>query len=376
MVSIFGVVSRDYGLEFAQAIPLEKPVAIKNVAKEGSGGKVYIENTVYDFGIKDVKQKGTHEFVIKNIGNDVLTLRVDRTTCTCTGIDLSRNRISRGESAIAKVRYDAERATTGLYSQGGIIVTNDPLMPEIALSIQGIFTSPIVVSQSVVLLPSVSATEKQSAKVRVYGFEKFPLKLDPPVWSDNEHFALEFKATELSEEDKNNSLFKHAASVYEGTLTVLPGLPIGTFQERFNIKTNYSSEPSIEIFARGQVFGSGITIAGQGFDRTMGIMSIDTIKSGERIIRDITIQLTGTSIQNAEIKIKEIRPQWLKATIKKGGVETAVRRFFTLTIEIPPDAPQGNYITTDENKAAMIILETGLPESPTIKIPIRFAIEK
>ncbi|MDR1484273.1 MAG: DUF1573 domain-containing protein [Planctomycetaceae bacterium] len=371
--SIFLFNAWDAGFEF-KIVPVVKPPEIKMTPD--SNVKAYIENNVYDFGIKDVKEKGTQDFVIKNVGTGVLTLRVDRTTCTCTGIDLNRSRLSAGESAIAKVRYDAERATTGQYEQGGIIVTNDPQMPEIPLSIRGIFTSPIVISSPVVLLPSVPATEKQSAKVRIYGFEKTPLTLETPVWTDKSHFDLKFLPSELSGEDKNNSLFKHAVSVYEGTLTVLPGLPVGTFQERFNIKTNYSSEPSIEIFARGKVFGSGITLAGQGFDRTTGIMSIETIRSGERIVRDISIQLTGASIQNADIKIKEVRPQWLKTTVTKGSVETAVRRFFTLSIEIPPDAPQCNYVTPDEDKAALVILETGLSDSPIIKIPVRFAIEK
>jgi hypothetical protein len=355
------------------------PVEQNNTTKmpTDSNVKAHIENNVYDFGIKDVKEKGTHDFIIKNVGTGVLTLRVDRTTCTCTGIDLNRTRLSADDSAIATVRYDAERATTGQYEQGGIIVTNDPQMPEIPLSIRGIFTSPIVVNSSVVLLPSVSSTEKQSSNIRIYGFEKMPLTLETPVWSDKEHFDLQFSPSELNDNDKNNSLFKHAKSVFDGTLTVLPaGLPIGTFQERFYIKTNYNSEPSIEIFARGNVFGNGITLAGQGFDRTTGIMSIETIKSGERILRDISIQFTGASIQNADVKIKEVRPDWLKTTITKGSVETAVRRFFTLSIEIPPNAPQCNYVTPDENKAALVILETGLTESPIIKIPIRFAIEK
>ncbi|MDR2170822.1 MAG: DUF1573 domain-containing protein [Planctomycetaceae bacterium] len=374
-VSMFAVNHWDVSLEFNRNDFVDKPVAIKNTTD--SKVKVYIENKVYDFGVKDVKEKGTHDFEIKNVGSGILTLRVDRTTCTCTGIDLNRQRLAAGETAIATVRYDAERATTGRYEQGGIIVTNDPQTPEIPLSIRGIFTSPVVVSSPVILLPSVSATEKQTAKVRIYGFEKEPLKLEPPVWTDKTHFDLKFEQSELNDDDKNNSLFKHAISVCEGTLTITPfGMPVGTFQERFNIKTSYVSESSIEIFARGQIYGAGITLAGQGFDRTTGIMSIETIRSGEKIVRDISIQFTGTNLQNAEIKVKEVRPKWLKTNVTKGGVETAVRRFFTLSIEIPPDAPQCNYTTPDDDKAALVILETGMTNSPTIKIPIRFAIEK
>ncbi|MDR1925433.1 MAG: DUF1573 domain-containing protein [Planctomycetaceae bacterium] len=345
-------------------------------SKPNAGPKAYIESTVYDFGIKDVKDSGTREFAIKNIGTGVLTLKVEKKTCTCTGIDLSRQRISAGETAIATVRYNAERATTGRYEQGGIIATNDPNTPEIMLTIRGMFTAPIMMNSPVVFLPSVSALEKQTAKVRIYGFEKIPLELSSPQWSDKTHFDCTFERSELSDEDKQNSLYKYAESVCEATISVLPGLSIGSFQEQFNIKTNFKSEPSIDIFVRGQVFGNGITMAGQGFDRTTGIMSIETIKSGQKLLRDMSIQLTGTEVKNAEVKVKEVRPEWLNVTITKGAVDTDIRRFFTLSIEIPPNAPQCNFINSDNNKAAMVELETGLPNAPIIKIPIRFAIEK
>ncbi|MDR1964854.1 MAG: DUF1573 domain-containing protein [Planctomycetaceae bacterium] len=341
--------------------------------------KAFVENAVYDFGIKDVQEKGQHDFPIKNIGTAVLTLEVNRTTCTCTGIDLSSKNLKPGETAIATVRYDAERATTGPYTQGGTIVTNDPENREIFLSVKGIFTSPIVVSPGTVLFPGIPASESRSASIRFYGFEKTPLKLENPEWNDHDHFEFHLEPSELSEADKADSMRKNAGSVYEGQVTVKPGLPVGTFQEKFFFKSNYSSEPAFELSVRGQITGSGVSISGTGFNKETGSVLLGKTVIGQKIVKDVSIQFTGTSAFRADLKIKEIKPAWLKTTLSEPrdlGGESVRRRLYSLTLEIPTDAPVCNFLKSDEENVAMITLETGLDDTPTIKLPVQFAVEQ
>ncbi|GHT28604.1 hypothetical protein FACS18942_09160 [Planctomycetales bacterium] len=58
-------------LEFKRHSDLVKEIALK---AENPNAKASIENTVFDFGIRDVKDKGQCEFYIKNIGTANLTL--------------------------------------------------------------------------------------------------------------------------------------------------------------------------------------------------------------------------------------------------------------------------------------------------------------
>ncbi|MCL2743024.1 MAG: DUF1573 domain-containing protein [Planctomycetaceae bacterium] len=346
---------------------------------ENPNAKAFIENTVYDFGIRDVKDKGKCEFYIKNVGTETLTLEVNRTTCTCTGIDLSVKNLAPGKTSVATLRYDAERATPGPYNQGGTIVTNDPENREIYLSVKGIFTTPIVMNPGAVVFSSLHSSAQQTAKVRIYGFEKIPLKLENPQWNNKEHFVFEFSPSELNEADKEDSMNKNASSVYEGAVTVKPGLPIGTFQERFTIKTNYISEPEFEFTAKGQVVGSSISISGMSFNKDRGVLLMDKTVQGQSIKRDVMISFIGSSAARANLQKKDVVPEYLNITLsepKDIGKDVAVRRFYTMSVEVPASAPVGSFMKADSGECGVITLETGLTENPVIKIPVEFSVER
>lgn len=352
---------------------------VKKIIRETKNpdAKAHIETTVFDFGIKDVKEKGKHEFFIKNVGTAPLTLEVNRTTCTCTGIDLSKKRLLPNETCKATLHYDAERATTGHYNQGGIIVTNDPENEEIHLSVTGIFTSPVVLQPGTVVFSSVPASETRSTSIRFYGFEKMPLQIESAEWKDREHFDFTFTPSELSEEDKKDSMLQYASSVYEGTVTVKPGMPVGSFQEKFRLRSNYPSEPVVEFLVRGQISGNAISITGMGYDKESGTIRLGGTSRGQRFSRSFSVQFLGTASIQADLKVKEVKPEWLKTDLSEPrdiGGDTARRRLYTLTLEIPADAPVGSFMGTDGENVANILLETGLNDTPTVRIPIQFAV--
>lgn len=362
---------------------------IRDAGEQASNpnAKAQIDETVFDFGLRNVKEKGTHDFTIKNVGTAPLTLQVNRTTCTCTGIDLSVKwgitsqsvTVSPGQSATASLHYDAERATAGAYNQGGTLVSNDPDNREIYLSVKGVFTAPIVLSPSSLFFPTVPARGTQSATLRIYGFEKTPLRLEEAEWNDRTHFDLQLKRSELDDADKEHSMNRHATSVYEAVATVKPGLPVGTFQEKFYVRTNYPTEPSFEFMIRGQIAGSGITISGMGFDKETGVARLGKTLVGQRLTKDLMIQFQGTAALEAELKVRSVKPEWLKVTLTQPhdiGAASSRRRFYTMTVEVPVEATVGNYTRIDEDGESVITLETGLEDSPTLRIPVQFVVER
>ncbi len=358
---------------------------LEDILREGAekasnpNAKAFLAERIHDFGIKDVKEKGKHDFVVKNVGTAPLTLVVDQTTCTCTGIDLSTKTIAPGKTAIATVNYDAERAMTGAYNQGGTIVTNDPENREIYLGVKGVFTAPIVLSPSDIYVPSLAGSETKIVPIRFYGFEKELLTLETPQWTDREHFDISIAPAELTEQDRENSLYKNATTVYEGTVTIKPGLPVGAFQERFYVKSNYASQPSAEFFVRGQIRGGAVSIAGSAYRKDTGTAVLGKTSVGQKISRDLSVQFSGTSAVLVDLKIKAVTPAWLNVTLTEPrdmGNDAARRRFYTLTIELPATAPVSNYYKSDAENVATITLETGLDDMPVIKIPVQFAVEQ
>ena len=172
--------------------------------------KASIDETTHHFGVMDVKATGTHDFFIKNVGTEDLILKVDRTTCSCTGIDITPTRVAPGKTAKCHLKYNAEQAMTGKFSQGGVVMTNDPDNREIRLIVEGIFTNPVVVQPSSVNFSKIPVGTSKTVTVRFYGFENEPLQLSSPTWSDREHFDFQWESVIPSESDNADSYLSSA----------------------------------------------------------------------------------------------------------------------------------------------------------------------
>jgi hypothetical protein len=332
--------------------------------------KASIEQTTYHFGVMDVKATGTHDFYIKNVGTEYLILALDRTTCSCTGIDIFPTRVAPGKTAKCHLKYNAEQATTGKFSQGGIIRTNDPDNREIHLIVEGVFTNPVVVQPTVVNFSRVPTGATRTATIRFYGFENEPLQLSAPMWEDREHFDFQWKASELSDENKTDSHFLSLAkSVVEGTITLKPGLPIGPFQPRFQVATNYPGQPNVIFSASGQIVGN-VSISGQGYNSATGVVDLSRTVAGKS---EVLIRFSGLSAQSATVQIKAVEPDWLRTNLLPPR-DLGVQRIFSLMIEVPENAPAGNYSLNSDGLQAHVTLETNDESTPVLKIPIQFVV--
>jgi hypothetical protein len=335
--------------------------------------QAHIEETVYNFGIMDVKSTGTHDFFIKNVGTEDLILVLDRTTCSCTGIDISPTRVPPGRTAKCHLRYNAEQAITGKFSQGGIILTNDPNNREIQLLVEGIFTNPVVLRPSSVNLPRVEPGTSRTATIRFYGYENEPLQISSPTWGNREHFDFQWKTAEFDEIDINDSLLSLATSVVEGTITIKPGLPVGKFDEWFQVKTNYQGQVNVSFLVSGQIVGN-VTIRGRGFDMSRGIADLGNTVVGRKILREFSVQFSGSAARSASLQVKEVEPAWIRTELFP-PTDAGQFRVFPLIIEIPENAPTGNYVVGD-GQQAHVLLETSDENMPVIKIPLKFSVSR
>lgn len=337
--------------------------------------KAQIDETVYNFGVMDAKSIGSHDFYIRNVGTVDLVLSVNQTTCSCLGIDItpSSGRVPPGGTARCHLRYSAEQALAGKFSQGGTVLTNDPDNREIYISVEGVFTNPAVARPSSVNLPRVTLGATRTATIRLYGFEDEPLQLSAPNWTDREHFDFQWETAELTESDKEDSFYSLAKSVVEGTITIKPGLPVGPFQEWFQLRTNYASQPNATFLVSGQIVGGNVSISGQGYNRTMGYADLGHTVMGRSISREITIQFSGASAQSASVRVSAAEPSWIRTELSPPR-DAGLLRVISLTITVPEDAPSGSYVFSGDGQQAFVTLETTDEAMPVVRIPLQFAV--
>lgn len=335
--------------------------------------KAHIEETSHYFGVMDTKVTGSHDFFIKNVGTADLVLKVDRTTCSCTGIDITPTRVPPGKTAKCHLRYNAEQAVTGKFSQGGVITTNDPDKREIHLVVEGVFTNPVVVQPSTLNFSRVPAGTTKTLTVRFYGFENEPLQLSAPTWSDREHFDFQWEDAKPNESEDADSYLSLAKTVVEGTLTLKSGLPVGSFQEWFQVQTNYPSLPSVGFSASGQIAGGNVSVSGQGYNRETGVANLGSTVTGRSISKEFSIQFSGLSASSSTVQVRTVEPSWIRSELSPPR-DAGQFRMFSLIIEIPENAPTGSYMFGGDGQQAFIMLETSDEIIPVLRIPLQFVV--
>jgi len=332
--------------------------------------KAQIETTTHYFGVMDVKAAGAHDFYIKNVGSEDLILVVDRTTCSCTGIDITPTRVAPGRTARCHLKYSAEQAATGKFSQGGIVRTNDPEKREIYLGVEGVFTNPVVVQPGAVHFSRVPPGVSRTMTIRFYGFEDEPLELSSPAWENREHFDFHWEPVAVAESGSTDSNYLSLAkSVVEGTITLKPGLPVGSFQDWFQVKTNSPNQSSVNFLVSGQITSGNVSISGTGYNSATGILEFRSAAGS----REIVIRFSGVSASSASVTIATVEPRWLRTNLSLPR-DAGPTRSFSLTIEVPENAPTGNYGLSGDGQQAYVLLETNDETMPSVRIPLQFVV--
>ena len=85
--------------------------------------KLYLEEEEFDFGEIKQGESVTHEFVIKNIGDDNLVISSAKGTCGCTVPEWPKEPLLPGEESKIKVTFNSS-GKNGAQSKQVTLVTN------------------------------------------------------------------------------------------------------------------------------------------------------------------------------------------------------------------------------------------------------------
>ena len=244
----------------------------------------------------------------------------------------------------------------------------------------GAARAPVVMRPDVINFSRVTAGTSQTAAIRFYGFGDVPLELSTPTWANREHFDFHWRPGELTVSN-GADIVSSATSVVEGIITVKPGLPVGSFQESFQVRTNYPNQPTLTFLASGQVVGGdqfaggNVVLRGQGYNSVTGEVDLGHTVLGNSVSREISIQFSGAEAHSALVQVSEVRPAWIRAQLSSPA-DVGSFRIFSLTIGIPADAPIVGNVTNGDDLMAEIVLETNDATTPVLRMPLQFTIER
>ena len=350
-----------------------KPGAGASDPSQQARPKLVASETMFDFGVMEIGQPGTHEFVIKNEGTAPLTLEKVRTTCKCTVGTVGDKPIAPGESGTVTLTWTPAAGQTSI-RQSAEIKTNDPLMPMLTLSVGGKLQERVKTVPAE-LWPVNDILEGHPSESVAYVLspviEKFEIKE-----IENKSDVVKVEYVPMTEAE----LTEHAAkSGYKVNFKVLPEVAVGSFRLPLTFKTDVKSrkkdgslgdEISVTVDVAGKRTGP-ISIFGPNFKEEFMAVTLgnfDALKG-----KKATLNMFVQAEPPGGLKFEEIKldPKELKVTLEPDPKSVGRAKRYFLTIEYPPNAPRINRMQ-DEKHPGVIEVKTNHPSAPQMRFEVLF----
>lgn len=361
------------------ASPSRLPIHSADLGASASpaGPKLVLETPEHDFGTMETNGRARHDFVLANRGDEPIVLSRGKSSCgccmcVCDAILPEQGRIPPGQSAKVTLEWSV-RQYTGDFRQTETLATSDPDRPEVTLSVSGRITPTVKVIPTQLVFSRVPEGQPAAGELCLYGYRPEVLEIlgyelsDP---SQAEHFKITCQplaADEVASEPD-------ARSGCRLRIEVKPSLAAGPFRQQIVVKTNIDSAATVDIPVEGTV-GSEIAVAGFGWDERTGVLILGTVSAAKGTERRLQVVVRGPHAARVALKPVRIAPELLQVEVGQSRPigQSSVRQI-PLTIRIPPGSPVANHLGSKASELGQIVLETGHPKQPDLRILVRFAV--
>jgi hypothetical protein len=156
--------------------------------------------------------------------------------------------------------------------------------------------------------------------------------------------------------------------------TYQPGGTLGPFAGSLSLDTNLKQAPHLEVPILGTVKGD-ITIFGTGWTEANGLLRMGPATTAEGGSARLLVNIRGEHATAADLSVERVDPPELKVTL---GERTEVRAGLVsvpLVVEIPPGTRPMVRAGEDQGGEGEIILATGHPVTPNVRLRVTFTVE-
>lgn len=361
----------------------DKPLAL---VSNGSGGvsvpkaeqtlraRAFIQgDAVHDFGVMSRNEKRSHVFIVENRGNAPLSLRFVDKSCQCTDVSISKTEIEPNGTSEVTLTWQPVTFRPD-FQQTARFQTNDPARVELDMTVKGRVQQIVELVPPAVSLEGIAAGQTHQTSVDLIGYRERPINATRVEFLDSSSAHLFSAKIEPLSADALAQM-PNAVSGSRITVEVQPGLPIGRFAQRMRVTMDQDDLEPLEVPMQGTVSGN-ITLVGPGYDAQSRIWDLGKIAGASPPPKTIWLIIKGADTRNVQIRVVSVDPaDVLEATLAEPNrADKLIRQ--GLTLRIRPVGRVVNRLGSADAPAAKIVLETNIPESPRLEIPVTFALEE
>ncbi|WP_010586928.1 DUF1573 domain-containing protein [Schlesneria paludicola] len=335
--------------------------------KSGPFGKVEIEETEFDFGVKQVGSNDEHVFKIKNVGEGPLNFKLGKPTCQCTvgeittesGEPRKEGPLGPGEVVSILVKWDM-KAENEKFRQAVPVFTTDPEKRRMDLAITGVIDSPIHITPAGFWdLGEMSHSEPTKGEGYVYSsvLEEFTLTEVP---RDNAAVKVTIQPA-----DPEILHTKGGKSGYRLAVEAGPNVPIGMLRESIKVKAVSGETEVIREFTVAARRSGPIDVRGPlgaGFNVTTNRLIFTDFPAATGKSAKLTLFVKGMA---DDLVLQGVEPADSPYKIKLSEAKVLGNsKSYQLEVEIPP-GPPGKH---REDKCAQVVLKLNHPEAPDFRL--------
>jgi hypothetical protein len=367
-----GVTWAHFGGVANRVLP-ETPAA-RPVVTDGSPPKLVVDSRTHDFGYVGRYATVQHAFRITNLGKGLLTLKAGSTTCSaCTIAKLSRTELLSGETGEVVVAYSPTSMKP--FRQIAVVHTNDPDNPRLELHIRGLVSSEYTITPEELVFSSVASGETARAELKAYSFREGPFRITGHQFTDASTASRFDVAIDAIPAE---ALPPRATAGYRVTVTLKPGLLLGTFQQTIRLTLELGEPPQVvqaPIAIQGTIV-SDLSIVGPQWNNDRRVLNFGTVNSTAGAERQLTVLARGEARGNVQLEPLRVEPPWLEVKLgERTKLNDSVDRI-PLEVRIPPGQAPAIHLGNDQGAYGQIVLGVkDHPDITEIQLNVRFVIE-
>jgi hypothetical protein len=333
-----------------------------------------VDGVVFDFGSGQRNSKGKHAFVIRNIGDQPLTLTKGATSCKCTLSELNQGKLAPGESA--EIMLEWHLTTEGeQFRQTAEIYTNDPRQPTLSLVAQGSVIDWVRLEPRELVLSNISGSEGAQAEFSLFAYQVERLGIVEHRFENLE--TADYYHLEFVEQEPPADKQPAPSAMLRGTLTVKSGLPLGPLNQKIYLKTDMQQAPELELPISGSVVGDISVVGGGMFRQQTNLLTLGQVDGEKGTEATLRILIKGPHRHDVQPKVKEVDPSDVLAA-KFGepiSINNGLVYMHPLTVSIPQGSRPVSRMGSDREEYGLIVIETNHPNTPLLKLRVRFAVK-
>ena len=354
-----------------------------------------VGDSTYDFGIMAPDTKGEHTFVIKNVGNDDLRLRLGASTCKCTFGDLQREVLAPGEQTEVKLNWLVKSGELD-FSQSAEVLTNDPKRVAIRFAVFGKVIEDVDIVPETWTFGEVATGEPMEVTGTLYSFLDNDILPTEMKFSSEEMTALsEFDVEEFEPTEENDGIRSVARQGFRVTAKIKPGMRQGAVSQNLLFSFNQIDESGEPIKAedgegtdadhyviaapvKGAIVGPLSMILSsrlQGEEGGGYLYDFGRIKNGDSLVAKTLVVLKGTEQGSTELRVGKTEPEGVvKATLGEPKGQGSMK-VFPLEIELIPGSEPVERLGKSSDDYGSVWIESDNPKVTKMRIGLKFAIE-